>query len=116
MDEVRELEDGEEAKYYGYYYTIITTIITIKEKNNIICVDREGVIHSFNDKPAYINYQQNNKKDFEVWFNHGKEHRLTGPARITYDGEGNIRKKYYFIDGKYLTQQEFEEYKLLKEI
>ena len=39
-----------------------------------------GLLHSFSDEPAMINY--NNK----YWYKFGKKHRIDGPAVINSDG------------------------------
>ena len=117
MEEVRELVDGEE----GYFHYINGDIGSDqKSDTNKITVDKDGFEHSIDDKPAYINYYGLSNKSIEIWYKHGREHRLTGPAYVCY-GEYNILvSKGYWIEGKRLTQEEFEtyinRYKLLNEI
>jgi len=40
------------------------------------------------------------------WFVDGRRHRLDGPACELADGD-----RYWYVDGKYLTYEEFEDYK-----
>ena len=43
------------------------------------------------------------KSGYKAYWIEGKLHRLDGPAIILPNGEG-----YYYINGKYLTKEEFE--------
>ena len=121
MEKIKKLKNGEQAKIYNYEGVDFN-----RRKNvlNEITVDFNNYEHSFSNKPSSIYYTVNfnNKlvKQFELWYNHGTCHRLTGPAVIYYSSEYKIIVKEYWIDGKQLTQEEFEietnRIKLLNEI
>lgn len=75
---------------------------------------KDGALHRDDDKPAYILYSKhsddNKKKNTEIWFQHGKEHRDNGlPAFVSatgtkvwydhgtiYDSEGRDTKSIFY--------------------
>ena len=90
--------------------------------NNEFTIDSKRFLHSFNDEPAeiwYLIHYNTTIKHFEQWYNHGYLHRLTGPASIKYEENGEVFKLYY-IDGEQMIQERFEihtnRYKLLNEL
>lgn len=72
-------------------------------KNNQYCT----ILHSFNDKPASTERNQDFGTTIERWFNHGKRHRLNGPA-ITCVRYGKLEWYQYWIDGAEITEKEFK--------
>ncbi len=55
------------------------------------------------DGPAYI-FKENNGYECESWYFNGELHRLNGPAFSS-----NRGFKHYYIHGKELTEQEFNQ-------
>ena len=104
METGRELKDYEESKIYVLYDGKVG--INIKDSNNRIIVDKDGFEHSFNDKPAFIGYDYDGRE--EIWRKHGKLHRLTGPAFISYNEYGKIIDKEYWINYVEFSQQDWE--------
>ena len=104
-NEIRELKDGEEAKYH--HWTSINDQIFLGNKRTKVTIDLNKYFHSYNDEPAYISYYDEDEKNYinnEQWYEHGYVHRLTGPATIDY----NHYEKQYCIYGKRMSQEEWE--------
>ena len=101
MKEVRKLNDGERGKTndgsYEYYATNYYTIY----------VDLDGFQHNINDEPSVI-FSDLGNGSFNLWFKHGYVHRLTGPSYIKYDIYDKPILKEYHIEGKELTQEQWE--------
>ena len=105
MEEVRELKNYEIGEYY--YFGDLFQIF--KNDDNKLTVNSNNFLHNINDNPAWIHYHTHDRFiESEWWFNHGLEHRLTGPATIFYGKEGEITTKGYWIEGKYLDQEQWE--------
>ena len=104
MEEVRELVDGE----YGKIIFGGVGGGSKKDKRNNITVDSEGFRHSINDQPAYIHFYSDGTKRSEIWYKHGIDHRLTGPSWISYNDNGEIYMKGYYIEGKEYTREDWE--------
>ena len=61
-----------------------------------ITIDKNDLLHSYNDKPSYID---DSKK---LYFRHGKKSRIFGPAVITNE------KEEYWLNNKRLSKKEWE--------
>ena len=101
-----ELLDDEKAKYYyGDDISIAGAIAyDTKKDNNKITVDSNGFEHSFNDEPAYIRYSGDNISD-KFWYKHAYQHRLTGPAYISFN---NLGYNQYWLNGKQFSRYDWE--------
>ena len=105
MEKVREIKDGEEFKFIWNGNLRIET----KRDTETITVDSDNFEHSFDDKPStIITDVLNGSIRYKYWFNHGKKHRFTGPAFISYYDDGTISNKEYWIEGEEISQEEFE--------
>jgi len=75
----------------------------VKYKNDRDCtytVDFAKRLHSYNDAPAVVMYQ-NGVKCSEIWYNHGEIHRDNGkPARLEYYPSGEVMDSYWYKHGK----------------
>ena len=105
MEEVRELLDGEKGKFY---YENGDLGWDEKDIHNKITVDSNYFEHSYNDEPAFTHFNQGKIICYKFWYNHGHQHRLTGPSYIEYGDNGEIEHKNYYINGKRLTQEQWE--------
>ena len=120
-----------EAKYYDFDGNIKTIPF---DKNNIMTIDKNCFLHTYNDKPArvflglaefyYKNgilHRENNKPaivtynvkektiNTEEFYVNGKHHRTNGPAEVNYfrhNGEPCIY--YYFIRGIEIEKEDFD--------
>ena len=108
MEEVRELKNCEIA----YFYNANNNKENIgKSCNAIIRVDSNNYLHSFNDEPSaiyYYDYEINSNINSMYWLNHGRKHRLFGPAYIGFHMNNIVREKGYYINNEELTQEEWE--------
>ena len=104
MEEVRELKDGEIGNFYysngdiGFY-----------TKHNLckIIVGSNNFIHNINDEPSITYLYGDLSLHQKHWYKHGILHRLNGPSWIKYH-KGHPYENEYWIEGKSLSQQEFE--------
>ena len=103
--EIRELNNGEEGKWYSSNGSILTEE---KSLNNKITVDSNNFQHNINDLPAYIEYYKNGVKSMEIWYNHGYPHHLTGPSHIFYHKNAEISGYMYSINGKIVSEYDFK--------
>ena len=105
MEDVRKVEPGEKVKYYSNYNNEVNEDASNDERY----VDSNGFLHNINDLPAIIGYFDDGNKSAEFWSKHGRDHRLTGPAYISYNLDGKILHKEYWIDGNRIhSKEEFE--------
>lgn len=67
-----------------------------------------GFIYHNNDEniPAYISYYEGKISSKEYFFD-GKAHRINGPARISYDINGQIYNIMYYINGCFYSTSSF---------
>ena len=105
MEKVTYLKPGEEVKYYSTGDDIVKELY---RKYTKISVDENYFKHSFNDEPTHIGYHESGVISYRIWRKHGVVHRLTGPHSIYYDKTGKILEKIYAINGKRLTQEQWE--------
>ena len=92
---------NDRIKEYEYIYGDKTIEVRFNNKNfklQSIFYYKNGVSHRDN-KPAYIQYNDNGNIDVEAYFIHGKLHRLDGPAFISYYENKKIMKKSYYVNG-----------------
>lgn len=68
------------------------------------------------DGPAYIEYYEDGKIEYESWRIDGKYHRTDGPTCIWYDEDGKIEKEMWWIDDKELNEEEIEKMKIMIEL
>ena len=99
--EVRELKNGESS---NFYFDDGVIGHTTKHYINKITVDKYGFEHNINDEPAFIILFDSGNINSKWWFEHGKEHRLTGPSYIEYNEKGEITNEMYYIYGKELDR------------
>ena len=106
MESVRKLKYNEKSQYYDSTGLIISEI---KDKCNIISVDSNNFEHSINDQPAFIHYFSSSFKkiSYKWWYKHGRPHRLTGPAYISYRINGDILTEKYYLNGKKLMKNDW---------
>jgi len=78
---------------------------SIREFNSYDDYDRVRntlTLHSHNDKPAYIDYNNDGSIRYQVWYKEGKYHREDDkPAIIGYYNDGSICFQYWYKEGKY---------------
>ena len=55
-----------------------------------------------------LTHWPNGNIEYEEYLVDNKLHRTNGPARIGYYEDGSIRCESYYIDGEWLTKEEFE--------
>ena len=64
-------------------------------------------------------YYDDNKKNIsgEEWWIDDARHRLDGPAIIEYFMDGSIKKskQYWYIEGRLLTEKQFNRHPLVQE-
>ena len=100
MEEVIEVKPGGLNKYY-----LNSDIIKqYKDTFDKITVDSNSFRHSFNDEPAVIVNNNYDENQILLYFNHGRKHRLTGPATIFKD----LNIISYYIEGVKLSKEEWE--------
>ena len=59
-------------------------------------------LHSYNDKPAYIDCYNDGSISYQAWYKEGKLHREDDkPAIISYNNDGSIHYQYWYKEGKY---------------
>ena len=49
--------------------------------------------------------------EWQSWWLNGKRHRVDGPASIKYRLDGSILKQLWFLNGRKLTEEEFQQKK-----
>ena len=87
----------------------VTSIVYIdKEKSLDEIHNNIGAYHIHRDNgPAFICFNINGSISQEAFMQNNEYHRIGGPARIIYS-EGSIIETEYYIFGKKLTEEEFE--------
>lgn len=73
------------------------------------CKKRKSFIND--DEPSKTLYYDNNNIAAEMYYANGYLHRENGPARITYNEDGTIQRKRYYLQNK--EYSEFEYYVLM---
>ena len=117
----KEIYYKNEKMYMIKTYYILpddTRILFTEETYN-----KNGNLHSYNDKPAYIKYDVNsfykNKKFlpilFASWYSNGYMHRKIYPADIYYESNGKKLEDYYLF-GKYFDENDFFNFSILSNI
>lgn len=83
---------------------------------------KDGKLHR-DDGPSFVEYYQNGKVKSKTWFINNKIHREDGPAVIKYQyihtelgKEKIIEQKEYFIEGRYVSEEEFMKYTKVKNL
>ena len=66
---------------------------------NNFTTNENGRLHSFDDQPAVVMYDEDGKENQWEYFKSGKRHRLTGPAFINAEGE-----RIYYFNGQNITK------------
>ena len=94
-------------EHYKLYISDIIMCYQLKKEDDIIMVDSYGFLNSINDEPSYTRMHQGRKYE-EAWYKHGYFHRLTGPACISYDSNGEIYYKEYWVENKEYSEEEFD--------
>ena len=77
---------------------------------NTFTKDENDRFHSYGDKPAFINQYEE-----QWWFEHGKQHRLEGPAVISVKGGASRiamgkAGEFYYIDDIAYTKAKWEKH------
>lgn len=71
---------------------------------------KNGVYHSFNDQPAFIEEEDDRDITSYVWYKNGVKHRLTGVAEQYHKDRDDVASYDWWIEGvRYYTKKEFEE-------
>lgn len=101
--------------FYGGY--LLKSNENCKDFPTEIFFDREGSLEEkrwhINGKlhregaPAIIWYFENGKIQKEVWLIENKAHRENGPSETWYNDKGEEIYKYYHINGKELSRDEW---------
>ena len=104
-DEVEEKEErwmeGEEECVRKTY----KSALTFREYTT-----KNGVFHSFNDQPAFIEEDDDDDMTSCVWYKNGIKHRLSGVAEQYHKDRDDIASYDWWIEGvRYYTKKEFEE-------
>ena len=74
------------------------------------------ILHSHDDKPAYVEYYNDGSISCKIWYKKGKRHREGDkPAYMNHDREGNILNKGWYKEGKKITEEEAKAYNLCKD-
>lgn len=94
--------------YIVYDYNGKPLMMPVAKNKTFVYVDDQHYLHNDTGPATETLY---NDKMRTVWYaNHGKFHRLDGPAIITYRASGNILQASYYINGVNYTKEEFDEY------
>ena len=65
------------------------------------------ILHSHDDKPAFVKYYADGSVWYEEWYKEGKQHREGDkPAYIIYNRDGSITGQGWWKEGVEITEEE----------
>ena len=119
LESAQKIQNGMEYKQYTPSGKVEEWTKESYDIDKDIWVDNDHFVHR-DKKPAKIYYipmyDSNHKKyrvvTMKVWYNHGKLHRLKGPAVIVYShgGQHLSDQDSYAINNKRMTKEEHAKY------
>ncbi|MFW5794456.1 MAG: hypothetical protein ACOCV1_03125 [Bacillota bacterium] len=102
-----EFEEGLEERKTRIAIESHTTGKFYDDKYGIIYYMKNSLYHR-EDGPAYIHKKNTYFKSHFIWYNHGKQHRMEGPALYVFnDNKKNHSRQQFWIFGKMIYKSDF---------